>query len=178
MMTATVKRRKLNEDGEFIGKANSNPILDTRVYEVQFPDGSEAEFAANTIAENMYTQCDFNGNQYLLMEAIVDHKKTKSAVAKANAHDTLRGRKHRKKTTKGWKLCVEWKDGTTTWVRLADLKESNPVEVAECAVARGIDEEPAFVWWVPCTLKRRERIIKAVNSRYLKRTHKFWHSIA
>jgi hypothetical protein len=23
--------------------------------------------------------------------------------------------------TKGWKLCVKWKDGTTSWERLADL---------------------------------------------------------
>jgi hypothetical protein len=32
-------------------------------------------------------------------------------------------------------LCVEWKYATTSWDRLADLKESNPVEVAEYAVA-------------------------------------------
>jgi phosphoribosylformimino-5-aminoimidazole carboxamide ribonucleotide (ProFAR) isomerase len=29
-----------------------------------------------------------------------------------------------RKTTKGWPLCVEWKDGTTSWEHLADLKES------------------------------------------------------
>jgi hypothetical protein len=29
---------------------------------------------------------------------------------------------------KGWHLCVEWKDGTIYWERLADLKESNPVK--------------------------------------------------
>jgi hypothetical protein len=52
------------------------------------------------------------------------------------------------KTTKGWELCILWKDGTTTWQRLADMKESNPVEVAEYAVAHEINEEPAFAWWV------------------------------
>jgi hypothetical protein len=31
---------------------------------------------------------------------------------------------------------------------LKDLKESNPVEVAEYAVANKIDDEPAFAWWV------------------------------
>jgi Reverse transcriptase (RNA-dependent DNA polymerase) len=53
------------------------------------------------------------------------------------------------------------------------MKESNPVEVAEYATAMGIDHEPAFVWWVNWTLKRRDRIIAAVNNRTLKRTHKF-----
>ena len=60
-----------------------------------------------------------------------------------------------------------------SWERLADLKESNPIEVAEYAVAHGIDGEAAFAWWVPFTLKRRNRIIAAVNKRYHKRTHKF-----
>ena len=37
----------------------------------------------------------------------------------------------------------------------------------------GIEEEPAFKWWVPFTLNKRDSIILAVNSRYHKRTHKF-----
>ena len=35
----------------------------------------------------------------------------------------------------------------------------------------GIDDEPAFKWWVPFTLNKRDKIILAVNSRYHKRTH-------
>jgi hypothetical protein len=45
------------------------------------------------------------------------------------------GRKVRKRTTKGWELLVKWKDGTTTWIPLKDLKETNPVELAEYAIA-------------------------------------------
>ena len=41
-------------------------------------------------------------------------------------------------------MCVNWKDGTSTWERLADLKESNPIEVAEYAVAQDISHQPAF----------------------------------
>jgi hypothetical protein len=62
-----------------------------------------------------------------------------------------------KKTTKGWQLYIQWKDGTTSWERLADLKESNPIEAAEYAFARGIDNETAFAWWVNFTLKKREK---------------------
>jgi hypothetical protein len=74
---------------------------------------------------------------------------------------------------KGWKLCVKWKDGTTTWEPSSVLKESNPVEVAQYAVSNKIDDEPAFAWWVPFTLKKQESIISALNKRYWKRTHKF-----
>ena len=67
----------------------------------------------------------------------------------------------------------EWKNKSTSWERLADLKESYPIQVAEYAVAKGIDKEPAFAWWVPYVLRRRDRIIAAVNKRYHKRSHKF-----
>ena len=56
-----------------------------------------------------------------------------------------------KVTTRGWELLVQWKDGSVSWEKLKDLKESNPVEVAEYAVANRIVEEPAFTWLVPHT---------------------------
>ena len=60
------------------------------------------------------------------------------------------------KTTVGWALQIKWKNGSTQWVKLKDLKESNPVDVAEYATARGIQEEPAFTWWVPYTLHKSD----------------------
>jgi hypothetical protein len=78
-----------------------------------------------------------------------------------------------RKTTKGWHLCVEWKDGTTSWERLADLKESNPVEVAEYGASKSFLDNPDFVWWAPRVLKKRTIIIADVTKSYHKRTHKF-----
>ena len=43
-------------DGNPIGRADANPILDTREYIVEFEDGDEAELNANLIAEAMYAQ--------------------------------------------------------------------------------------------------------------------------
>ncbi len=40
-------------------------------------------------------------------------------------------------------------------------------------IAEGIDCHPAFAWWVPYVLKKRDSIVAAVNKRYHKRTHKF-----
>jgi hypothetical protein len=38
-----------------------NPILDTRVYDVEFPDGRVDKYAANVIAESMFAQVDDEG---------------------------------------------------------------------------------------------------------------------
>ena len=82
MRSGSVKRRARDAEGELFGTRNSNPILDTRSYEVEFPDGDDAEFNANVIAENMFLQCDDAGNQYRLMYRIVDHKSNGKAVSK------------------------------------------------------------------------------------------------
>ena len=68
---------------------------------------------------------------------------------------------------------VEWKDRSSDWIPLADLKNSYPVQVAEYAVNNKIASEPAFAWWVPHVLKKRDRIIQKVKMRYRKRTHKY-----
>jgi len=178
VMSGKVQRRKREADGSLKGTAHPNPILDTRTYEVEFPDGQVAEYSANAIAENMYTQCDTEGNQYLLLDEIVDWQRDDSAIKSEDKYVYSRnGNRHYRKTTRGWKLCAKWRDGTTSWERLADLKESYPIEVAEFAVAHDIHDEAAFAWWVPYVLAKRKRIIAAVNRRYHKRTHKYWIEI-
>ena len=56
---------------------------------------------------------------------------------------------------------------------MKDLKEFNPVECAEYDKARRIDTEPAFRWWVPYTLKKKERIIAMVKSQLKANSHKY-----
>ena len=172
-----VTRCARDRDGNLVGVSSRVPILDTRLYEVEFPDGRTAEFSANAIAEHIYAQCDPDGNQYLLLDAIVDHKKDSNAVLHADRYIIVNGRQHHRKTTIGWKLCVLWKDGTSTWERLADLKESYPIDVAQYAIDNGIDNEPAFSWWVPYVTKKKERILAAMSRRYHKTTHKFGFEI-
>ena len=47
-------------------------------------------------------------------------------------------------TTKGWEVMVLWKDGSMDWIQLKDIKYSNPVEVAQFAVADCIQDKPSF----------------------------------
>ena len=48
---AKVKKRKRDADGIPIGQSNPNPILDSRVYELEFPDGRVDEYSVNDISE-------------------------------------------------------------------------------------------------------------------------------
>jgi hypothetical protein len=62
-----------------------------------------------------------------------------------------------KQTTAGWELEVEWKDGSTSWLPLKELKETNIVNVAQYAVDSQIEYEPAFEWWARGVLKKKTR---------------------
>ena len=42
------------------------------------------------------------------------------------------------------------------------------MDVAEFAKARGIDKEPAFAWWVPYTLRKRDTILSVIKKRISK----------
>ena len=84
--TSKVTGRKHDAHGRELGKWNTKAALDTREYIVEFPDGAEAEYAANTIAENMYAQCDLDGQQHILMKGIVNCKKDSNAIPKAQAY--------------------------------------------------------------------------------------------
>ena len=56
---------------------------------------------------------------------------------------------------------------------MIDVKESYPVEVAEYVEMKGISDEPAFVWWILYTLKKRDQLISVVNNRVKKGSYKY-----
>jgi hypothetical protein len=171
---ATVKRRMTDFDGRPLGTANRNPMLDTRQYEIEYDDGTTDAYFANVIAENLYSQVDDEGRQHLVISEISDHRKNATALSVADGFTiSSNGNKVPKKTTQGWELLIEWKDGTSDWIALRDVKDANPVELAEYAVANKIDHEPAFNWWVDWTLKKRNRIINKVKPKYWRTSHKY-----
>eukprot|EP00590_Aulacoseira_subarctica_P011644 CAMPEP_0172424146 /NCGR_PEP_ID=MMETSP1064-20121228/21716_1 /TAXON_ID=202472 /ORGANISM="Aulacoseira subarctica , Strain CCAP 1002/5" /LENGTH=1711 /DNA_ID=CAMNT_0013165931 /DNA_START=811 /DNA_END=5943 /DNA_ORIENTATION=- len=170
---ATVKHRKRNTDGNLIGRKHRIPSLDSRIYVCEFPDGETCDICYNTIAEHIYSQCDVDGNRYQIFREIINHRRNKNAIDKADQMIQVGNKIHKKKTLAGWDLQVEWKDGSTSWLTLKDLKNSNSVDVAEYAKANRIDQEPAFDWWIHDVLKRRDRLIKMAHSHRLKTGYKF-----
>ena len=65
----TVTRRIKDCDGNPVGKRATNPVLDTRQYEVEFQDGSVETYTANLIAENIYSQVDEEGRYFQMINS-------------------------------------------------------------------------------------------------------------
>ena len=162
---ARVVGRAVDENGELIGQHNDNPVLNTLLYEVEFPDGQCQTYAANLIAEAVQRHCDINGNRWSFIRGIVDHRISDEALGPGSRYTTRAGLKRRHKTTKGVELQCELEDGSTQWFLLKELKESDPVTVALYANKMGLTKLPAFFWWVPHTLKKKKHIEKAIIAR-------------
>jgi hypothetical protein len=101
MAHATVLARQQDGEGNPVGLSNANPLLDTRVYQVSFPDGSTGEYSANVIAENMYSQVDEEGRQFNILTELINHHKNADALGPDDSYVTVRGKQHPKRTTKG-----------------------------------------------------------------------------
>jgi hypothetical protein len=156
--------RKCDADGNTVGRAHEQPILDTRTYDVEFNDGTITEGMANKIAECMFAQCNLGGNQYVLLDCFVDFDKLSTAISLADQTIVVKGCPSKRcKNTHGWKICCQSKDGSTTWESLKDLKEFHPLEMAEYAITQGIDHEPAFNWCIPQVLRLYKCIISLVK---------------
>ena len=174
LIHATVRKRVRDQDGTPVGTANANPLLDSRKYEVEYADGHAEELTANIIAENIIAQVDEEGRRQMMLSAIMDHRITHDAIPKSQGtYVNSYGVKRRKTTTRGWELLVEWRDGSSDWVSLKDLKKSYPVELAAYAESHDLRDEPAFAWWVPYVLRKQKRILQKVKSKYWARTHKY-----
>lgn len=80
LVRAQVKKRVIDVDGDPVGVAHSNLLLDTRKHEVEFADGTNEIITANTIAENMLSQVDEEGHMQMLLSEIIDHRTNGSEV--------------------------------------------------------------------------------------------------
>ena len=167
---ARVKDRKRDHDGALIGRTNSNPILNTAVYNIETPDGNIQEYTANVIAENMWNQVDDDGYNYNMLYEILGHRKNAEAIDEINGfYETKNGTKRRVITTKGWDFHIKWESGETSYIKLKDIKETNPIEIADYVIANQLEKEPAFAWWVRTALKRRDAVISKVSRRVRKK---------
>ena len=47
------------------------------------------------------------------------------------------------------------------------------MQVGEYVIARGIQDEPAFAWWVPYVMRKRDVIVSAVKAHVRRTAHKY-----
>ena len=65
---------------------DSNPLLNSIVYDIEFLDGAIKQYSANIIAQNMFSQVDEHGHSRTLLYCIVDHKSDRRAVRKEDKY--------------------------------------------------------------------------------------------
>ena len=85
-----------------IGRHHGNPMLDTRVYDIEYLDGHKESLAANTIAEYLFSQVDEEGNIFVIFDDIVYHRVGGTYIIHKGAFIiSNNGGKKRRETNKG-----------------------------------------------------------------------------
>ena len=83
-----------------MGRAHTNPILNTRMYQVEFLGGDVTELTTNVIAESLHAQCDAD-NEYLLLDVLVDYHKDNKEISLTEQQTHIWGRPITCKTIAG-----------------------------------------------------------------------------
>ncbi|CAJ1962185.1 unnamed protein product [Cylindrotheca closterium] len=170
--------KKRRADGLMVGSYHEKPVLDTSIYEIKWHEGETESYRANKVIEAMMMNVDNDGNSILHVKEFSDHRTDGTRVHADDGFVMVKNKKVPRRTTKGWYLCAQIHgEEETEWIDLKTAKEAYPIQVAEDAVANKLVSEPAFSWWVPYTLKKRDpytlkkldRILKAVKRRALTR---------
>ena len=81
-----IGRSTNNDDGSTVGTYDHNPMLNSMVYDVEFSNGIVKEYAANVIAENIYSQVDPEGYSTTILDLIMDYKRDGNATDKADKY--------------------------------------------------------------------------------------------
>ena len=167
LQEARIVSRKRTNDGKMLfGHENPNPLLDSRIYNVEFPDGGVGEFTTNTIAESLYSNLDDDDYSYGLIDGIVLHRSSPEAVKKEDGYYQQGGVRKKVITTEGREIRIKWRGGSTSWLPMKVVKEANPLELAEYVVVNKINDEPAFAWWIPTVLRTRKRMISRLKTHH------------
>jgi len=99
-----------------------------------------------------------------LLKANINPASDEHTAAKKYRLGVGNGKPHHLKTISGCILVVEWKDGSTFWEKLSDLKESFPIEITEYTIGSKISIALTFAWWVPNILKMFQKTIAVASS--------------
>ncbi len=103
----TVVSCKRNAKGSIIGHAHGSPILDSWIYDMEFADDKVTSLNANATAKAMYAQCDPGSNDYILLDKLIDVRRTDDALTLDQQKITVNDTTCQCKSTKGWFICCQ-----------------------------------------------------------------------
>ena len=104
-----------------------------------------AELNTNVISEWMYAHCYKEGNDMLLLDYFFYYRNMNRSLSLQDQQLTVNGKPCMKLSTAVWDILFLWKDESTIWEKLSDLKECHPVEVDEYSVLQRMDHQPSFI---------------------------------
>lgn len=65
---AKIVGRKRDQDGNLVGRFNPNPLLNTRIYLAEFPDGHIMELGAYVMTDTIFNQIDDDANDIFFIQ--------------------------------------------------------------------------------------------------------------
>ena len=81
MIRGHVVAQSCDVSGNILGRDHANHVLDTTLYQVEFTGGDITELTINVIAESLYIQCDADGNEYSLLDLLVDYQQEDKVIS-------------------------------------------------------------------------------------------------
>ena len=113
----SVRSRKRDNNGNWIGIKNQNPILDSTIFVVAYEGWNVDEYNTNKITEAIYSELDDEDFDTSILEKIVDHRKSETSINIDKDFDTMsNGIKSPVITTKGWSMKIRWADNSFDWL--------------------------------------------------------------
>lgn len=111
------------------------------VYGGEFADSSIREYPGNIIAEIMYAQFDPYYHSHDILECKLDFKNDDKVLSSDDLYVTIKsGRCHIMKIASVWNFLIQYKDGSEELTHLEQMRDSNPLEIAEFATVKWISE--------------------------------------
>ena len=160
---AHVAKRVYNNQGIPIGITTQNPYLDNITYEVGYTDGRKGSLFANTIVECMHTQINDEDNYHVLFEHIIDHCNDGQDIKADDVYIySSNDSKCYIQTAQGIERLFGWKDKSTTWEGMKDVKQRYTVQLTTYAVEHKINIDSTFKWWVPYILRKQDCTISKI----------------
>ena len=112
MVAARVVKRSLGPYGKVVGSFKHNKMLDSRIYDIMFMDGTVQQLAANRIALRMYEHVDSEGFTTKILDQVKRHLKTDEAIEKSDGYvKDSKGRIPIKITIKGYDFLTKFRYG-------------------------------------------------------------------
>ena len=139
--------RKRDGSGALIGTHNDISILDTRICNVNFPDGNYKQYATSVLNESLTPSYDCDGYDKASILEICGYCKDSKSINRFNGfYTSYNGNTRPIVTTKSWEVRLHLNDNSTTWVPLYLVKNGAPLLLAQYTKTVRIHLEPAFHW--------------------------------